>query len=212
MALFGKKKEKDPEKGLCPICGKEKSFLKSVALADGTICSDCEAMLRGKYDIERWWHIRFDGTAKQKSHDPLLDLTVADVQAIIAEAKQDQAETVSSLGGEFSALMKAEDVFSIAPKAMDVGAKRAKAYKNKLVIRGMIQSGEFSKEDSVVILHGDTRQETTVLDLIPCGGAVDFDTELKANMHKKTAGANTNAWLILDMEQGISRGDVIAKA
>ena len=210
MALFGKNKDK--EKKHCPICNNEMTFLKSVALADGTICSDCEAMLRGKYDIDRWWHLRFDGTVKQKSHDPLLDMSIADVQAIIAEAKQNQAETVGSLGGEFSALLTADDVFSIEPKAKDVGVKRAKAYKNRLVVRGMIQSGEFSREDSVVILHGDARLETVLLDVIPCGGAVDFNTELKANMHKKTAGVNTNAWLILDVEQGVAHGDVIAKA
>ena len=79
-------------------------------------------------------------------------------------------------------------------------------------VREMIQSGEFSKEDSVVILHGDARLETVLLDVIPCGGAVDFNTELKANMHKKTAGVNTTAWLILDVEQGVAHGDVIAKA
>ncbi len=207
MGLFGKK-----EKAKCPICGGEMTFLKSVALADGTICLSCEAMLRGKYDIERWWSLRPDGSERLKSRDPLLDMTIDEVREMIESAKQAQAENVAAFGGEYANLLQIGDFFNIAPKATEVGIKRAKAFKNKVVVQGMVQSGEFSKDDAVVILHGDDRVETTVLDLFRCDGVMDFESAMKANMGKKQAAVNTNAWLVLDVESGVSNGDLLAKA
>lgn len=50
MGLFEKKK-KDAER--CPICGKEISFFSGLVIADGTICDDCEKMVRGQFNIDK---------------------------------------------------------------------------------------------------------------------------------------------------------------
>lgn len=52
MGLFEKKK-KDAER--CPICGKEISFFSGLVIADGTICDDCEKMVRGQFNIEEYY-------------------------------------------------------------------------------------------------------------------------------------------------------------
>ncbi len=205
MGLFSKK-----EKEKCPICGKEMTFFSKTLIADGAICDDCVKMLRGQFDIESYWARRYDGTYRQKFDDPLAGLTTEDIRTIIAEKKAAQAEAAAQYGGTYGNLFKVEDLFTIAPKPLDVGIKRAKELKDKLVVRGMILTGAFTKGDEVTILRG-SGTKTVLLDLIPCDGVTEFETALKANMHKKTAEAGTNAWLILDTAGGIAPEDMIGK-
>ncbi|MBR3058881.1 MAG: hypothetical protein IKG93_13080 [Clostridiales bacterium] len=103
-------------------------------------------------------------------------------------------------------------VFAIAPKAIEVGVKRSKELKNKLVVSGSVRSGSFSKEETVAILGSDgvVKANAVILDVIPDDGTLDFQTELSANMHKKEVGSGGNAWLILDVEEGIESGDIVA--
>ena len=54
MGLFVKKRKK-----LCPICGNELKLLSSLAVDDGEICSDCEKMLRGQFNITEYWKQRW---------------------------------------------------------------------------------------------------------------------------------------------------------
>ena len=205
MGLFSKK-----EKEKCPICGKEMTFFSKTLIADGAICDDCVKMLRGQFDIESYWVGRYDGTYRQKFDDPLAGLTTEDIRAIIAEKKEAQAAAAAQYGGTYENLFKVEDLFTIAPKPLDVGLKRAKELKDKLVVRGMILTGAFTKGDEVTILRG-SGTKTVLLDLIPCDGVTEFDTALKANMHKKTAEAGTNAWFILDLTGGVVPEDMIGK-
>ena len=92
-----------------------------------------------------------------------------------------------------------------------MGLKRAKELKDKLVVRGMILTGALNKGDEVTVIHGGSETKTVLLDLIPCDGVTEFDTALRANMHKKTAEAGTNAWLILDLIGGVVPEDLIGK-
>ena len=206
MALFGRKKEKER----CPVCGNEISFFSGIVVRDGTICSDCEKMLRGSFDIETYYVRRLNGTVKRKSEDPLNDMTIEQIKDMIDTQKEQQTRSVSEHGEDFAHLYVVQDYFTIAPKAVDVGLKRARAFKNKLVVRGMVQSGVFEQGDTVKNIR--TGQELLILELIPCTGAVDFTTELHARIHKKTASVNTNAWMILDAEYGAAdENDLLVK-
>ena len=214
MGLFGKKKTET-----CPICGNEMDagiFGDSIAVDDGTICGDCERILRGEYDIEHYYVRRFFDDPRQpwreKTFDPLTAMTVDEIREMIDELKEAQAATVAEYGGEYSALLTVESVTRIAPKALDVGLKRAKELKNKLVVRGLVQLGSFAKGDSVLVVSGEGTAETRLLDVIPCGTGSEFDTELRANIHKTEAPVNTNAWLILGLEDGCEEQDLVAKA
>lgn len=70
MGLFEKKK-KDAER--CPICGKEISFFSGLVIADGTICDDCEKMVRGQFNIEEYYGRE---NWKISTSDPLKAMTV----------------------------------------------------------------------------------------------------------------------------------------
>ena len=127
MGLFEKKK-KDAER--CPICGKEISFFSGLVIADGTICDDCEKMVRGQFNIEEYYGRE---NWKISTSDPLKAMTVEELKDMINEKKAEQTQVVEEIGGDYAAIAKVEKTFGIAPKATDVGLKRAKALKNRIV-------------------------------------------------------------------------------
>lgn len=141
MGLFEKKK-KDAER--CPICGKEISFFSGLVIADGTICDDCEKMVRGQFNIEEYYGRE---NWKISTSDPLKAMTVEELKDMINEKKAEQTQVVEEIGGDYAAIAKVEKTFGIAPKATDVGLKRAKALKNRIVATSYIMSGEFSRGD-----------------------------------------------------------------
>lgn len=119
---------------------------------------------------------------------------------------------VGASGVEFASQFSCADVFTIEPKPLDVGIPRAKALKGRVVTLGRIKGGEFAKGDKVaVVKNGTVDAHTKILDLIPYEDGISFDTELNANMHKTKAAFDTEAWLILDVAEGVGPGDVIAK-
>lgn len=81
MGLFEKKK-KDAER--CPICGKEISFFSGLVIADGTICDDCEKMVRGQFNIEEYYGRE---NWKISTSDPLKAMTVEELKDMINEKK-----------------------------------------------------------------------------------------------------------------------------
>ena len=114
MKLFGKK-----EKKLCPVCGKELKLFSSVAVKDGEICSDCEKMLRGKFNITEYWKQRW-GTYGYENVDPLKVMTVAEITEMVKSMKEEQAQIIEDVGSNYANVAKADNCFSIAPKATKV--------------------------------------------------------------------------------------------
>ena len=53
---------------------------------------------------------------------------------MINEKKAEQTQVVEEIGGDYAAIAKVEKTFGIAPKATDVGLKRAKALKNTALL------------------------------------------------------------------------------
>lgn len=205
MKLFGKK-----EKKLCPICGKELKLFSSVAVDDGEICSDCEKMIRGQFNITEYWKQRW-GTYGCEKVDPLKVMTVAEITEMVKSMKEEQAQIIEDVGSNYANVAKADNCFSIAPKAFDVGLKRAKAYKNRFVATSQIIRGEFAKGDTVTVTTNGKDITTTILDVFECSNSSTFETTLGANMGKHKAEAGTSAWIILDLTGDIGQGSLIQK-
>ena len=212
MGLFGKK-----EKKTCPICGNELKLLSCLTVDDGSICSDCEKMVRGKFNISEYWKQRWgtDGFDRAdyvlKNKDPLKAMTVAEVKEMIQSMKEEQAQIIEDVGSEYANVAKADRCFSIAPKATQVGLKRAKAFKNRFVATSQIITGEFAKDDTVTVTTNGENVTTTILDVIECSNSSTFETMLASNLRKHEAKAGTSAWIILDMTEGVREGSLIQK-
>lgn len=212
MKLFGKK-----EKKLCPICGNELKLFSSLAVEDGEICSDCEKKLRGKFDITEYWKQKWgtDGFEREdyllKTKDPLKLMTIAEIKDMTKSMKEDQAKIIEDVGSDYANVAKADKCFSIAPKAFDVGIKRAKSYKNKIVATSQIIRGEFAKDDTVTVTTDGKNVTTTILDVIECSNSSTFETMLHANTHKHKVNEGTSAWIILDLKEDVSEGSLIKK-
>ena len=128
-------------------------------------------------------------------------------------AKTAQGAPVGASGIRFGSQYSVSSTFVIAPKPLDVGVKRSKELQNKIVATGTVKGGEFRKGDLVVIVGQDgvVKAQTTLLDIIRDDGANDFNTLLSANMGKKEAGLGVDAYFILDVSDGVSFGDKLAK-
>lgn len=207
MVLFGKK-----EKNLCPICGNELKLFSSLHVDDGEICSDCEKMLRGQFNITEYWNQRWDNSGLDiKTSDPLKVMTVAEIEEMIRSMKEEQAEIIENVGSDYANVAKVDKCFSIAPKPLEVGIKRAKAYKNRLVATSQIITGEFAKDDTVTVTTNGKDVKTTILDIIECSNSSTFETMLAANMCKHKVEGGTSAWIILDLTEDVSEGSLIQK-
>ena len=208
MGLFGKKKKEAEQ---CPMCGKKISFFSGLAILDGTICDDCEEMVRGQFDIEEYCEGYRREDWKQTTSDPLKAMTVEEIKEMINEKKAEQTQVVEEIGDDYAAIAKVEKTFSIAPKVTDVGLKRAKALKNKIVATSYIMSGEFSRGDEVTVSLDGASITTTILDVIECSSASTFKTALNANFGKHKAKEGVSAWIILDVMGGVDEGTLIKK-
>jgi hypothetical protein len=208
MGLFGKKKKEAEQ---CPICGKKISFFSGLAISDGTICDDCEKMVRAQFDIEEYWKNYGCCEWNRTTSNPLKAMTVEEIKEMINEKKAEQTQVVEEIGGDYAAIAKVEKTFSIAPKAMDVGLKRAKALKNKIVATSYIMSGEFSRGDAVTVSLDGANITTTILDVIECSSASTFKTVLEANFGKHKVKEGVSAWIILDVMGGVDEGALIKK-
>ena len=127
--------------------------------------------------------------------------------------KTAQGAPVGASGIQFGSQYSISTTFVIAPKPLEVGVKRAKELQNKIVATGNVKGGEFRKGDLVVIVGADgvVKAQTTLLDVFNDDGANDFNTILSANMGKKEAGLGVDAYFILDMSDGVSASDKVAK-
>ena len=212
MGLFSKK-----EKKTCPICGKELSLFTALTVADGEICESCESRLRGQFDIEEYWKRKIGASGyrkedyKLKQYDPLKEMTIAEIQEMIDTMNEEQATIIDEMGGDYSNIARASKSFNIAPKALDVGLKRAKELKNRVVVTADIVSGEFCRGDEVEVVSDGGTIRTKVLDAYDCSNSSSFETILNANSGKHKVSAGVSAWLLLDIEEVIPEGTVIRK-
>lgn len=184
---------------------------------DGEICSDCEKMPRSKFNITEYWKKRWgaDGFDRAdyvlKKSDPLKTMTIAEIEEMMHSMKEEQAQIIEDVGSDYANVAKADNYFSIAPKATKVGLKRAKALKNRLVATSQIITGEFEKGDTVTVTTKGKNVTTTILDVIECSSSSTFETMLEANMGKHRVQAGTSAWILLDLTEDVDKGTLIQK-
>jgi len=197
LSLFGKK--------ICPICG-GKAGIVSYRLAGGEkICASCEKMLRGTYDLVRV------GAAFR---DTLSDLELYRAKRIIDEMKAVQREDTLRFGDLYTGVISVTDAFTVPASGLEEGGAEIVSLGGKPAAFGVCEFGSFLQLDWARVLSrkNGNEYEAAILKLIPCTGAYPFEAELIAGIHKTECAANTNAWLVLELENGaISCGDRIVK-
>lgn len=214
MGLFGGKKEK--EKKPCPICGGELKFFSSRTLADGeTICESCENKVRNNYSLyykARFFHADRDGDGiidNFKLDDAIRHATLAEVKEIIAMNERADVAAAEQYG-DFVHMFTVEESCTIAPKATEVGIRRAKLLKNKVAVQGRAAKGSFQTDDPVRLLSDNRETHTRVLHAYKNTGQ-SLNQEMQANMQKKGVQNGEAGWLILDVESIPAPGSIVVK-
>lgn len=185
MGLFSKK--------VCPICG-GKTGMISWRLAGGErICTCCEKLLRGRYNLVR------QGAAFR---DALNDLDVHRAKQIIDGMRALQRDDMVRFGHTYTGVMSVLETFSVPDAGLEEGGGEILSLSGRPVVLGFCEYGSFRQGDRVHVLGKGRETETTVLKLIPCTGAYPFEEELIAGAHGTECAENTTAWLVLDLAKG----------
>lgn len=195
----------------CSLCGKKLGFFRTgfwsinaSKLRDGELCVKCAEKVKRVIDTIPKRLKR--GTEKQSSR-PYANvyhwhnLTVKNIAEMIAEKEQADREKLASFGDDKNSLFRIMEVVQIEPTALQVGVVRAKRLRSKVVVFGVVERGNFSKNEAVYLEHQDASVGTTILE------AYEWDCEknsleinLRANMGKQRLVEGEQGWLVLDYE------------
>ncbi len=185
MRLFRKKP--------CPLCGGKTGWI-TFRLAEGEkICTSCEKLLRGRYNLAR------NGAAFR---DMLNDLRFAQAKEIIDEMKTVQREDTARFGASCSGVMTVLETFSVPGAGLDEGGAEIAALGGRPAALCFCEFGSFRQGERIQILGRNGEINATIRKLIPCTGAYPFEEELIAGAHKTHCEENSNAWLVFDLENG----------
>jgi len=176
----------------CPLCGGGLSFF-SLRIAGGEkICSCCEKLLRGRYDMQRQGAV---------FRDTLEELDPAKAKSIVDGMRAVQRGDIEKYGGMYAGISSVLSVFAV-PASIGEEGKELAALGGKCVALCFCEAGSFSQGDPVSILADGSVRQTAILRLIPCTGAYPFEEELIEGSHKTLCPENSNAWLVLDLGPG----------
>lgn len=213
MGLFNR------EKKSCPLCGSELKFLGGKVLGDGTtICDACEEKLRLFYQTgfeektDAFGNVVYqsNGYVSKKLVDDMSSISIDEAKAAMAEIDKRAAQLAEEFGGKYSSVFTVgSDSFCIAPKALEVGLKRAKLLKDATVVDGLAVTGSFDKDEEVIIVVNGVEKKARVIEAHK-KDVSDFATILRANM-KQGFSQGTNGYLIISTDSPIPAGSVIAK-
>ena len=185
MGLFSKKP--------CSICGEKTGMITYRLAGDEKICQSCEKMLRGRYNLVR------QGAAFR---DTLNELDFYRAKQIIDGMKAVQREDIARFCNTYTGVISVLESFFVPTVGLEEGGVEVTALAGKPVAIGFCEYGSFKQGDRVHVLGKEREKETTILKLIPCNGAYPFEEELIVGAHKTECAENTNAWLVLDLENG----------
>lgn len=200
----------------CDLCGKKVGFLNTGFwsanakwLRDGVICDCCYKKMELLSKFRNKW------IPKDLSDEPFFTaiinsnwhiLDVKEAKAVLKAPEKLGKEELATIGPAYTSIFRMRKATFIVPTALQVGVVRAKRLKNKLVLFGFVQLGEFKKGDSVLILDGKQRREATVLEAYIYDTDVpenDLEVVLKANMGKQCLNQWQQGWLVLDDEEKV---------
>lgn len=182
MFLFKKKS--------CFVCGEKVGFSALRLAGDEKICSKCEALLRGNYNLVR------RGAA---FYDTLSELDPFYAKQIIEEMRATQKEDIAHYDGVYSGIVSIINKAYVPSQGLEEGGEEIACLCGKPVFIGFCEKGSFQEGDKIKVIGKDCEEEATIIKLIPCTGAYPFEEELIANAYEKQCGQNSNAWIILDI-------------
>lgn len=201
----------------CDLCGKKLPYLdtgfwsiNAIWLPDGVICGQCLQRLNFLVDYRSSWipkALRKTMPFSAIYNRTPLALKVQEAQEAFESAESFAKEYLSCIGPEYSSCFHMRNACFIEPTPLQVGIKRAKLLKNKLVLFGFVQLGRFKKGDKVLICDNDGSRETTVLEAYvydPEVPANDLEVMVKAHMGKQQLCQWQTGWLVLDDEQTVT--------
>lgn len=201
----------------CDICGKKLGLLETgfwsinaKQLADGVLCRHCFEKLEKLREYRKLWVPR-----SLRKMDPfcylegrkLPQMNVQKAKQLLSAAETLAGEELAAIGPELRSVFRMAEACFIEPTALQVGVQRAKLLNGKLVLFGFVQLGQFKKGDRVLILDGENKRESTILEAYVYDSDVpenDLEVMLRANMGKQCLRRFQTGWLVLEDESKVA--------
>lgn len=210
MGLFKKKGG-----SVCAVCGGEttaRTFFGAVRIVDGILCENCALKLRGDYPVSEHAMLAYgSGVSRNKSDDPLSGFTTNYVKELIEELDEKQGRLQEQYAGKCNGVLSVDYVGVASPRVINSGFLRRGQLDGKLIIRGLVAVGSFSKHDAVLIRHGEECTRADILDVVRCVTGSDLMNMVNEKIHVMQVTEGENAWVILDLESGVKKKDLIIK-
>lgn len=199
----------------CDICGSKLGFfqtgfwsINAKQLTDGVLCKHCDEKLRLLLeDCPHWVRKDMRNKAPYRGYTPAkrFRMDTHSAKQLIETSETFGAEYLSAFGTGYTSIFRANQTCVICPDSLQVGIKRAKLLKNKAVVYGFVQLGQFRQGDQVLIDQGAYALEATVLEayVYDCEENT-LDLMLRSHMGKQRLEQWQEGWLVLDTEETLS--------
>lgn len=198
----------------CPVCGRPMPEYPT-RVKDGYICEECDRLMRGNYSKKTTYTYdkdrdqeRGNSLKNYDSHteDELEELTVSYIRQLVEIEKDSRQEYLDEYGDQYENIFGVDEGFDYDLGAFEGGIRNAGKLKDKMVVKGCIEKGEFSDGDEVFFIQNDHKAAVKILAAVPCTGK-DFGLEISTRLGKTTISAHSYGWLVLDLDLAEVTGD-----
>lgn len=205
---------RDAAQGLkvCPVCGGPQSPCPTY-ICNGYICRNCDLLMRGRYGKTTTMTDADDNSIMNYStstEDKLRAIPISAIKQMYEAEKASQKEYLDKYGNIYENIFAVNEGFDYDLGASG-GIRNAVRLKDKLVVKGCIEKGQFAEGNPVFLIRNGEMKGTTVLAAVPCTG-YELRDEIIAGigMIKQKVTAHSYGWLVLDLElEEAAGGDVV---
>lgn len=184
----------------------------AVRISDGVICENCAVLLRGDHPLTQEVRIAYStGMRVRRGEDPLSGFTTNYIRGLIEDKRREQEKIRKQYETLYKAVLTVDYVGIASPRIINAGFLRSRAIENKVIVRGFVHFGTLSALDEILILHGDDRTRSDILDCVRCITGFDLMNMVNEQIHFPQVEEGENAWLILNAESGVRIKDKIVK-
>lgn len=166
--------------------------------------------MRGRFGkkttMEDQWNDNSLMSYSTSTEDQLRAQPISAIKQMYEAEKASQKEYLDKYGNQYENIFAVNEGFDYNLSATKGGVRNAVRLKDKLVVKGCSEKGEFSDGDEVFFIQNDHKAAVKILAAVPCTGK-DFGLEISTRLGKTTISAHSYGWLVLDLDLAEVTGD-----
>lgn len=173
--------------------------------------------MRGRFGkkttMEDQWNDNSLMSYSTSTEDQLRAQPISAIKQMYEAEKASQKEYLDKYGNQYENIFAVNEGFDYNLSATKGGVRNAVRLKDKLVVKGCSEKGEFADRDEVFLIRKGEKIPTAVLAAVPCTGDEFGDVIVaRIGMIKPKVTAHSYGWLVLDLElEEAAGGDIVVR-